>query len=333
VRVFVTGGSGLLGSHTVRALTARGDTVFALSRSHASDEALRALGAEVLRGDIGDDASMMRGVKECDAVVHAAAVVLSRRGWDWFYATNVAPAEAVARLCAREGRRLVHVSSVAVYGRATTYDQGVGSVTEEFGLSRPLFPGDHYARSKREAELALWRVADATDLSAVALRPCVIYGEHDRAFAIRVARVVRRGIAPVIGPGDNPLSAVYAGNVAAAVVAALDRPAVRGAFNVCNDGVITQRAFVEQFARGMGRPLRIVRVPKAVAWNAAGVADALMRLAPRRAPMSMLRPAVQFLANANPFVSAKAERELGWVPVVAPEEAVLRTGAWFASRQ
>jgi nucleoside-diphosphate-sugar epimerase len=332
VRVFITGGSGLVGSHVVRALTQRGNAVLALSRSHASDDALRAMGADVIRGDLGDDASLLRGVKECDAVVHAGAGVLSRRGWDWFYATNVAPSEAIARLCARESRRLVHISSVAVYGRATTYDQGASSVTEEFGLDRPLFPGDHYARSKREAELALWRIADSTDLAAVALRPCVVYGEGDRAFAIRVAGVVRRGVAPLIGTGNNALSAVYAGNVAAAVLCSLDRPEVRGPFNVCNDGAITQRGFVERFAEGMGRPVRFVGIPKSLAWTAAGIADALMRVAMRRSPLTMLRPAVQFLSNDNPFVSAKAERELGWKPVMPADEAVRRTGAWFAAR-
>lgn len=332
MRIFVTGGTGLVGSHTIRALIGRGDTVLALSRSGEGDAALKALGAASLRGDLGDDAALSRGVHECDAVVHAAAVVLSGRGWDWFYATNVAPAESVARLCARAGRRLVHLSSVAVYGRTTTYDQGASSVTEEFGMDRPLSPGDHYARSKREAEQALWRVAAGTGLAAVALRPCVIYGEGDRAFAIRVARVLRRGFAPVIGPGDNPLSAVYAGNVAAAVLGALDRPAVTGAFNVCNDGVITQRGFVDGFAKGMGVRVRHLHLPKGLTWRAAGLADAVLRRVTRSSTMAMLKPAVQFLANANPFVSAKAERELGWRNLVAPAEAVERTGGWFAAR-
>jgi nucleoside-diphosphate-sugar epimerase len=331
VRVFLTGGTGLVGSHAIRALRDRGDAVLALSRSAASDASLQASGAVVLRGDLGDDASLARGARECDAVVHAAAVILSGRKWDWFYATNVAPAEAIARLCAREGKRLVHISSVAVYGRATTYENGAGSVTEEFGLSRPLFPGDNYARSKREAELAVWRVAEETGLSAVALRPCVIYGEGDRAFAIRVAKVVRRGYVPIIGAGDNALSAVYAGNVAAAVLGALDRPGVTGAFNICNDGVITQRGFIEHFAKGMGAAVKYVQLPRGLAWRAAGIADVLVRAAGRPASM-MLKPAVQFLANTNPFVSDKARRVLGWTPVVDPPEAAERTGAWFGGK-
>lgn len=330
MRVFVTGGTGLVGRHVVSALKARGDTVTALARSEAAAAALTAAGAEPLRGDVTDQGAIERGVAGADAVVHAAAVVLSRRGWDHYHRTNVTGTEQLARAAARHGRRLVHVSSVAVYGRRTTYDGGAHSVDESFGLDRPIFPGDHYARSKREAEAAVWRVAgEAPGLSAVALRPCVIYGEGDRQFSIRVARALRRGVTPMIGGGTNPLAVVYAGNVATAVLAALDRPDVHGPFNVANDGAVTQREFLERFAAGLGARLRILRIPHALAWTAAGVVDAAARAVRPSAPMALLKTAVQFLGHANPFVSLRAERELGWRPALPPGEAVERTGRWF----
>ncbi len=329
MKVFVTGGTGLVGSHVIQQLTARGDTVLALARSDAAAARLRELGAEPLPGDVADPAALRRGVETTDAIVHSAAVVLSRGGWDRYHAANVVPTEGIARAAGRAGRRLVHISSVAVYGRRTTYDGGASSVTEDFGLAQPLFPGDHYARSKREAELVLWKVCDETGLEAVALRPCVIYGEGDRTFAIRVARVLRRGIAMQIGDGANRLSVVYAGNVAAGALLALDRSGVTGAFNVANDGELTQRAFLERFAAGLGVRLRVLRVPRDLAWNAALVLDSLARLVRPSAPMATLKTAVQFLSASNPFVSTRAERELGWKPVVEAEEAVERTGRWF----
>ena len=332
MKVFVTGGSGLVGSHTIQALIARGDTVLALSRSTTADAALQALGARTLRGDIGEESALARGVAEAEVTVHAAAVVLARADWARFHATNVAPTETVARACARARQRLVHISSVAVYGRRTTYDGGARSVTEEFGLDRPIFPGDHYARSKREAEKSLWRIAGETGLSAVALRPCVIYGEGDRAFAIRVARTLRRGFAPLIGGGHNQLGIVYAGNVAAAVLGAIDHPGVTGPFNVCNDGPLTEREFLERFAQGLGVRLRTVNVPRGLAWNAARIIDALTRVVRPRAPLTTLKTAVQFLANDNPYVSEKAAKQLGWTPVLAPPEAVERTARWFRDR-
>lgn len=326
MRIVVTGGTGLVGRHVIAALRARNETVVALARSDRSAAELTALGAEPVRGSLTDPEALERAFAGADAAVHAAAVVLSRRDWSHFHATNVVGTEAVARRAARHGARLVHLSSVAVYGRRATYERGERSVGEEFGLDRPLFPGDHYARSKREAEAALWRVAAETGLSAVALRPCVIYGEGDRHFSPRVARTVRTGFAPLVGDGANHLGAVYAGNVAAAVLAALDRPDVAGPFNVANDGFLTQREFLERFAAGLGVRLRVLRIPRAIAWSAAIMVDGAMRTVRPSAPMALLKSAMQFLGNPNPFTSARAERALGWRPAVSPPEAVERTG-------
>lgn len=332
MRIFVTGGTGLVGRHVIAALRARGATVVALARSDAAAAALRASGAEPVRGELSDAAALERSIAESDAVVHAAAIVLLRGRWEAWHAANVAGTETVARIAARRGRRLVYLSSVAVYGRRTTYDGGPRSVDEEFGLDRPLYPGDHYARSKREAELALWRVAEETGLSAVALRPCVIYGEGDRNFAPRVARLLERGRAPLVGRGDNLLSVVYAGNVAAAALAALDRPQVTGAFNLTNDGGVTQREFLVRFAAGLGVPARWIPIPHRLAWWGARLWDASFGALPFSAFLLTARSSVQFLACDNPYTSAKAERDLGWRPPVNAGDAVERTGASFRSR-
>jgi len=329
MKVFVTGGTGLVGRHVIAALRGRGDGVRALARSEAAAAALTSQGAEPVPGDLGDDRGLGAAIAGSDAVVHAAAILLAGAKWEAWHAANVVGTETVARLAARAGARLVYLSSVAVYGRRMTYDGGPGSVDEEFGLDRPSYSGDLYARSKREAELALWRVADETGLKAVALRPCVIYGEGDRNFSPRLARLVRRGLAPLIGPGDNPLSVVYAGNVAAAVLAALDRVDVVGPFNVTNDGAVTQRQFLERFAAGLGVPARWIPVPHALAWTGARLWDATVGALAGWTGLLSARASVQFLASANPYTSARAERVLGWRPVVPAPDAAERTGRSF----
>src|SRR2546423_15718877 len=72
---FVTGGSGFVGRNLIRALTARGDAVHALSRSETSDAVLKALGAQPMRGDLDDVEAMAAGMRGCDLVHHVAAEV------------------------------------------------------------------------------------------------------------------------------------------------------------------------------------------------------------------------------------------------------------------
>ena len=332
MKVFVTGGTGLVGRHVIAALRERAYGVRALARSDTAAADLRAQGAEPVRGSLGDGRGLGEAIAGSDAVVHAAAVLLSGGSWYAWHAANVVGTETVGRAAARAGARMVYLSSVAVYGRRMTYDGGPGSVDEDFGLDRPSYPGDFYARSKREAELALWRVAEETGLKAVALRPCVIYGEWDRNFAPRVARLVRRGLAPLIGPGDNALSVVYAGNVAAAVLAALDRGDVTGHFNITNDGVVTQRQFLERLAAGLGVPARWIPVPHALAWGGARLWDATVGALAGWAGLLSARSSVQLLASVNPYTSARAQRVLGWRPIVPALDAVERTCRFFRAR-
>jgi nucleoside-diphosphate-sugar epimerase len=72
-----------------------------------------------------------------------------------------------------------------------------------------------------------------------------------------------------------------------------------------------------------------VKVPAGLAWAGARALDGVVRLVRPQGPMTMLKGAVQFLANDNPYSSARAERVLGWRPVVPPVEAVERTGRAF----
>jgi len=329
VKVFVTGGTGLVGRHVIAALRARGDEVRALARNEPAAADLARLGAEPVRGDLSDEARLGDQLAGCDAVVHAAAIVLAGGRWPAWHEANVLGTERVARSAARHGARLVHVSSVAVYGRQQALDPGAAGLDETFDLEGAPTPRDLYARSKREAEVAVWRVARETRLRAVALRPCVIYGEGDRHFSPRVARMLRLGVAPLVGDGTNHMTVVYAGNVAAGVTAALDHADVTGPFNITNDGEVTLRGFIERFAAGMGVAARTLRIPRGLAWNAARVLDAALGALPLNGPS--LTAAVRFLAGENAYSSARARHVLGWTPPFPAAEAVERTGAGFRS--
>jgi 2-alkyl-3-oxoalkanoate reductase len=329
VRVFITGGTGLVGRHVIAALRARGDTIRALARSETAAADLARLGAEPVRGDLSDAACLDRLVAGSDAVVHAAAIVLAGGRWEAWHEANVLGTERVARSAARQGARLIHLSSVAVYGRQLASEQGSAGLDESFDLERAATPRDSYARSKREAELAVWRVAGETGLSAVALRPCVIYGEGDRHFSPRVARLMRRGFVPMVGDGENHMTLVYAGNVAAAVTAALDHGGVTGPFNVTNDDAVTQRAFIERFAAGIGLRPRTIRIPRGLAWRAARVLDATIGALPPLSGGPSVTSAVRFLAGENGYSSARALLLLEWRSPVPAADAVERTGASF----
>jgi len=230
--VLVTGGRGLVGSHVIEALRAAGEDV------------------RVFDGDVTDPGAWRRAGAGISGIVHAAARVAQRLPYAEFERVNAGGTRLAVETARATGARLIHVSSVAVFGRTAPYAAGAGAVDEDFPFG-PVPEHDFYARTKRMAEA----VVRDSGLSAAAIRPNVIYGERDRLFTARVIRVLRTGLMPRIGPGTNHLSCVYVGNVAAAVVAAL-RSRIPGfrTYNVTADAppALTEREFMEAFADALG---------------------------------------------------------------------------------
>src|SRR5438093_101121 len=204
--VLVTGASGLVGSHVVEALVARGDAVRALVRP-ASRAAVLRLGADAVVGDVTDPAAWRAAARGVRAIVHAAAIVQRRASWEQYVAVNVEATRLAVGAARAERARLVHISSVAVYAGSAAYPATPERRDEDFPF-QPIPAPDFYARSKRMAEDVVRDAATQRDLDVAAVRPTVIYGERDRLFTPRVIGAVRLPLMPQIGPGTNRLRTV-----------------------------------------------------------------------------------------------------------------------------
>lgn len=327
MRVFLTGGTGLLGSHLAEELVSLGYETVALVRPTSDTRFLRQIGVQLVTGTVSDSsahlASLMQG---CTRVVHGAALVYAGGGWEPVRAVNVQGTEHVLTAAAEAGvTKVVHISSVAAYG---TVDE---PPDEDEPLTRPLPDGDHYARSKREAEDVARRIERERGLPTTIVRPSAVYGERDRLMAPAIARMLRLPLVPLIGPGTNTLPVVYAGNVARAIRLALESPAGGDTYDLGRDHPLTQQALFELQGEGMGRTPRFVRIP---AGGVRGVAGVLTRLgvgAPGAKHLPIDRVA-RLALGENPYHSHRAHSELGWAPPHRHEDALVRTGRWLAGR-
>lgn len=336
--VLVTGGSGLVGSHVIEALRARGEAVRALVRA-PSPAAVAALGAEPVVGDVTDPAAWRRAAEGVRGIVHAAALVQQRAGYDAFEAVNVWGTRLAVQAARASGARLVYISSVAVYGGTAAYQPGPIRRTEDFPF-QPLRDQDFYARTKRLAEELMREEAarGGGGFTAVAIRPNVIYGERDRLFTPKVVRAIRLGFVPLVGSGTNRLSCVYAGNVAAAVVAALDAPVPPPgfrAYNATNDAPpeLSEREFIAAFADALGASVRRPRVPASLTSLGLTLWTLSQRLRHPTGYVGFGRAALSFVTGDNPYVSDRARDELGWRPPFTTREAIARTARWFLENE
>ena len=322
--VLVTGAGGLVGTHVLEALAARGERPRALVREH-SRALVERFGAEAVIGDVTDAETWRRAANGVRAIVHAAALVASHESFDEFMRVNVGGTRLAIEAARRTGARLIHVSTVAVYGRAAVYAAGERGVTEDYPF-QPLPAADFYARSKRAAEQMVQEEGES--LAAIAIRPNVIYGERDLLFTRRLIANLRRRFLPQIGPGTNHLSCVYAGNVAAAILAAVDGPARPGfrAYNVTRDAapLLTQREFFAAFAEALGIRPRRIRVPVPLIRMGVRGWSLLMRLVLPGRYSALGNAAMSFILGENPYSVDRIRRELGWEPPFDTRTAIFR---------
>ncbi len=317
--ILVTGGTGLVGRHVLLELRDRGLPTTALARTSAAAESVRQLGATPFEGAVEDPATWNR-VGDCAAIVHCAAIITARAPWEHFRQVNVESVRLAADRARRLGIPLIHLSSVAVYSSADRAGPE-GSVDE----SRPLGSLEDtasYPRSKRLAETVLWEAVGA-GLKALALRPCLIYGEGDRQFLPRLIGIARKGWLPLIGEGDRPLSLVHARNIAYAVGQALTLNRGWGrAYNVVNEDSITSRELLAMVAEGLGRPIRTVRIPFPVAMGVARVGDVVLKTLLPELIATGPSGAIRYWRGGNPFNVAALRRELAWKPPVRHREGI-----------
>lgn len=325
----VTGATGLVGAHVVQRLQREGWRVRALVRDAARAGALSRADVELATGDVLEPTGFHRAARGCEVVFHAAAAVTPRGGWEAFRRPNVEGTRHAIAAAAAAGARLVHVSSVAVYGAAERYR--AGERTDEDAPFAPLPEGAHYARSKRESEQLVLAAHAAGGVWGTVVRPAVIYGPHDRQFVPRVARLLRHGIAPLIGGGETTLAIVHAANVADGMVRAAARDAAGGrAFNLANEGDVTVAQFFELAADGLGRRLHAVRVPRTAARLVVGALRLIAPLLGGGRYTAVTAASLDFLTRDNPFTSARARAELGWDPPVSPRDGIPEAFRWWA---
>lgn len=328
MRVLVTGASGFIGGAVAELLAARGDRVRALVRPASRTDALRALGAELAPGDVGDPAALRQAVLGCDAVVHLAGAVKALRDRDLFQA-NGEGTRQVAAACAAAPRppRLVYVSSLAAAGPSRA-----GRSRTEDDAPEPV---SRYGESKLAGERAVRAAAGAVPASIV--RPPIVYGPGDRELMPQLLRMARAGVVVRAGFAEKRFSVIHVADLARGVLDVLDRGRTVGAVGgegtyFFEDG--TDRSWDEialAACDALGRRARVVALPEAVSALAAAASSALAALTQRPSILS-LDKVREMRETAWTCSSERARRELGWAPRLPLPEGMADAVSWFRER-
>jgi nucleoside-diphosphate-sugar epimerase len=279
MRVFITGGSGLIGSAVVAELLGNGHSVLALARSDSSAKALQTAGAQTVRGDLADLGALRAGAADADGVIHLA------------FANDFSSPAAVAAAVAEEGAALAALGAeLTGSGRPLITCSGTPYVPGRASTEADPLPTDGPVGGRGRSVNAVLDLASRGVRSAAVRLPRTVHNQGRGGFAGMLTEMARRsGVSGYPGDGTQRWPAVHALDAASLFRLALEKAPAGTAWHAVGD----EGDAVRDIATVIGRRLRLP-------------VEAM--------PQETYGPLGPIFATDQPSSSAYTSKTLGWEP-------------------
>lgn len=320
-RVFVTGGTGFVGSAVIRALIARGFAVRALVRRGSATGNLAGLDCEIAEGDMMDGASLSSAMNGVRFVFHVAA---DYRLWapdpSEIVRHNVEGTRAVMKLALQARvERVVYTSSVAVLRPVQ------GCAADEMSRMPENEAIGAYKKSKIAAHALVESMVARDGLPAVIVSPSTPIGPRDIKPTPTGQIIVNAAKGQMPAYVDTGLNLVHVDDVAAGHLLALER-GKPGAHYILGGQDVTLGSMLASIANAVGRRPPRFQLPRAPIYPLAVAAELAARVTGRTPFLTL--DGLRMSKYHMYFSSAKAERELGY-RARSYERGVRDAIAWF----
>jgi len=326
LNVFITGGTGFIGSHLARRLAAEGHTLRCLARPTSRTDDLRALGAEIITANMHDRAALVRAMRGCDWVFHLANVYAM---WhprpEEFQQTNVEGTRCVMEAALEAGvGKVVYLSTVAVLGKPAERP-----FNED---SRPgARPFSAYGRSKAEGDRLVQQMVRERGLPAVTLYPGIVLGPgDDKPSGIYIQDLIRGKVpTPIFRRSVETYATVQ--DVAEAALRAAEHPDSAGKRYLIGGERLNGMEYVRQICAAAGVRVPWMRLPDFFVIAAAYFFTLRSNLTGTPPPWGLSIDAAWTLYHGFDFDGSRAARELGfsYTPV---RQALVEAVAWYRER-
>lgn len=305
MKAMVTGATGFTGSHLVKALEQRGDTVVGLVRCSSDLSRLAGCNLQLVYGDITDRSALQAAMTGVDVVFHTAAYVeLGLVDAAQMQRINVEGTRAVLETAKATGvSKLIYCSTIGIYG-----DTQGRVIDETFQRQQPDF-SSAYDSTKYEAQQLVDQAA-AAGLPVVSVMPSGIFGADDPHFG-PVVKAFLQGKLKVWAGGDRITGIVHVDDLVEAMLLAAAK-APPGSHYILSTGDLSTREMFAFLSRETGIP-EPWEAPEPLVRLVGNLLDPIGRLLSWQPPIS--RERVHYIYDRCVRVDgSKARRELGWQP-------------------
>ncbi len=332
--IFVTGGTGLVGSHVLLKLAQEGKKFKALKRASSSLSVCKDVfsyydarplfeAIHWVDGDINDIPALTEGMQGCENVLHCAAIVSFHPGdANLLKKVNIEGTENIVNVALALGiKKLGYVSSIATLGRNSTE----GIVDEECHF-KPTKMDSNYALSKYFAEQEVWR-GSQEGLEVVIINPSVILGPGDwTKGSSQIFQKIYDGLKFYTPGGTGYVDVV---DVANSLVTLLFSDIKNERF-IVNGANLKFRDAFNSIADGFDKPHATIKVTpllKEIAWRL----EALRSFITGKKPL-ITKETAQSAMNTSTYTTKKIESLLGYKFIPIPQ-TITRYCNWFLTKR
>lgn len=314
MKVLVTGGAGFIGRDLIPRLVEAGHEVVATSRNPQAVIP----GATVHQiGDLGPGTDWRDALAGVEAVIHLAARVhvMSDTAADPMLENQRVNTDGTAKLAAdaiNAGvQHFIFLSTIKVNGETTS--------AQPFRASDAPAPQDPYAIAKRDAEMALRKLARIGGIRLDIIRPPLVYGPGVRGNFLSLMKLCRSGLPLPLGAIKNSRSLIFVGNVSSLIVCLLKKPDLPGGNYLCRDGDdVSTPELLRRVAAALGAPARVFPFPLF-----------LLRLA---GVLSGKSETLSRLTDSLAINDDVTRQDLDWTPPFNMVQGLQKTADWYKSR-
>ena len=322
-RIFLTGGTGFIGSQLAIQAVRAGHHVTVASPVNNDAEKFRCdllqrSGISIVEAALEDLPRLRSALGGHDAVIHLAAAQHETAAPEsYFRKVNVEGTRNLVTLAVEEGvRRFVHGSTIGVYGDARS-----GVLDEQ----SPICPDNSYGRSKAEAETVVREFANRLEVTVV--RISETYGPADLRL-LKLFRAIKRGHFVTLGTGLNERQLIYVEDLCHALIAAARAPAAAGQTMIlAGSERITTDEMVASIGAAVGKRPSSRHMPLWPFNVAARMCETVLPPLGIKPPLHSRR--LDFFRKSFRFSTEHARRLLDFQPRVLFSEGAQRTATWY----
>jgi dihydroflavonol-4-reductase len=313
MKIFITGGTGFIGTHLVRQLCNTEHQLYCLVRKTSDINVLNEIGATLIIGDVIDRNTLIKGMSGCDAVIHlASSFVFWVPNKRTYTEVNIDGTRNVMESVLETGiSKVISVSTVGIYGNA------------KWPINEDTTPGtkraSRYCQTKYEGDLITWQLHKDKGLPLVMIYPSAVIGPNDPKAAGRYIKNYAMGRMPAQVLTNISFPWVHVSDVCEAIFKALEKENNIGERYLVSSENRTFGEINNMISEISGRKLPKLKFPDWLTMTNAYVLTGLANLIRKSPIWDMSVDQISLMKQGFEVDGIKSERELGikYTPVRA----------------